>query len=431
MEMSAHSVKKEARITGGILVTGSLCIFTTLQFFLQGSLSVMAYEIKQDFNIDAAGISLLSSVFFYSYILLQVPVGLILDKYGMKNTCFTAMLLMGISCILFCLVDTLELALFVRVFMGVGASFGFIAMLRSIKVYFPSDQFILVMSLVEFVGMVGVALCNILFSFLTDAFSWRTSILITAVLCFLLALFWKTLDLSADQALNKTKEEDSEDYVQGPSLSTWNILKRVLSDRIVWMNGLFAAFLYSIITVFVALWGIPYAEKLYGLTTTQAAFLVSFVYFGLAFASLILSFVAKIFNFKFVVRFGSLLTVFLIAWFIYFPPQSVTLAYVLLFGAGATCSVYQLAFGLVSHSVSAETQSTAGGVTNMLCMSGAPILQPLVGFALTLTQGSFLDGYESYTVSQYKSAFMVLIVCLALGFIFSWFIFPSQRRVKP
>ena len=139
----------------------------------------------------------------------------------------------------------------------------------------------------------------------------------------------------------------------------------------------------------------------------------------------------KVFNFKFVVRFGSLACVFLVAWFIYFPPESLLFAYVLLFMAGATCAVYQLCFGLVSENVSSETQSTAGGVTNMLCMSGAPILQPLVGFALTLSQGSFFDGYESYTVSQYKSAFMILIFCLALGFVFSWFIFPSKRRVKP
>ena len=432
METLAHLDKEEKRVKGGILVTGTLCIFTILQFFLQGSLSVMAHEIKKDFNIDAAAISLLSSAFFYSYILLQIPVGLILDKFGMKNTSLIAMLLMGVSCVLFSFVETLESALLVRSFMGVGASFAFIAMLRSIKIYFPSGKFILVMSFVEFFGMVGVALCNIFFSYLTDVSSWRTSILTTAALCFLLAFFWRSLDLSADDVLHKKEEkQNSEDIVQGPILSPLNILKRVLSDKIVWMNGLYAGFLYSLITVFVALWGIPYAEKLYGLSTTEAAFLVSFVYFGLAFASLILSFVVKIFNLKFVVRFGSLISVLLTAWFIYFPPENLIFAYVLLFMAGATCAVYQLCFGLVSHNVSAETQSTAGGVVNMLCMSGAPILQPLVGFALTLTQGSFLDGYESYTVSQYKSAFMILIFCLGLGFVFSWFIFPSKRRVKP
>ena len=116
--------------------------------------------------------------------------------------------------------------------------------------------------------------------------------------------------------------------------------------------------------------------------------------------------------------------------YIYLPPQNIFFGYVLLFAAGASSSVCQLAFGLVSHNVSKEIQSTAGGITNMLCMAGAPILQPLVGFALTLTHGSFLDGYESYTISQYKAAFALLIFCLFLAFVFSWFIFPQNKKLE-
>lgn len=421
--MNFKSKFDRKKIPIGYLVTGLLCAFVILQFFLQGSLGVMAQEVKKDFNIDAASISFLSSSFFYSYILLQIPVGLLLDKFGIKSTCLFALIIMGLSCFLFSYTSSFKVALVSRFIMGSGASFGFLAMLRSIKMYFPSEKFIFIMSLLEFFGMLGIALCNTLFSYVTDFSSWRVSIVICGILCFVLAIAWYNLNRSGIEI----KHEESFSSKPEDNFSFLKVLKKVFSNRLIWFNGIYAAFLYSIITVFVALWGIPYTEKVYDLSTTEAAFLVSFVYIGLGSASIFLSWFVSVLNMKIVVRLGSVLSLFLLAAYIYFPPNSILIAYFLLFLTGASCSVYQLSFGIVTHNVSKETQSTAGGVTNMLCMSGAPILQPAIGLVLTLTQGTFFDGYESYTVNQYKGAFILLVLCLVLAVFFSWFIFPNSQ----
>ena len=135
-------------------------------------------------------------------------------------------------------------------------------------------------------------------------------------------------------------------------------------------------------------------------------------------------------NIKLVLRSGTLASVVFLAWYIYFPPQEIELAYLILFLVGFSCSVYQLAFGIVAENVPKNVQSTAGGVTNMLCMVGAPILQPLIGFALTLSQGGVMDGYETYGVDQYRSAFIVLMLCLAFAFWVSWFVFPNVQENK-
>lgn len=402
------------------LITGLLCAFTILQFFLQGSLSVMSHEIKMDFDLDAASMSLLSSAFFYSYITLQVPVGLILDRFGMKTTCLLALLLMSLSCFIFAGVSDFSLAFLVRILMGAGASFGFIAMLRSIKLYFPSERFILVMSVVEAIGMVGVASLNIFFSYLTDLFTWRVSIVTSGVMTLVVAFLWYRVDLGDELADSRAENDER------PSM--FSIWKRVASYRLVWFNGLYAALLYSIITVFVALWGIPYTEKLYQVSTTEAASAVAFIYIGLAAASLFLSYVIELFNIKLVVRLGTFASIIFLAWYIYFPPQSKMFAYLILFLVGASCSVYQLSFGIVAGNVPKVVQSTAGGVTNMLCMLGAPVLQPLIGVALTLSQGGIMDGYETYGIDQYRSAFIPLMLCLGFAFWVSWFVFPQKRK---
>ncbi len=422
-EEFSGAVKKEHE-PKGILITGLLCFFTMLQFFLQGSLSIMSNEVKLDFDLDAASMSILSSAFFYSYILLQVPVGLILDRFGMKKTCFLALILMGLSCFAFAVTSKFYLACLFRVVMGIGASFGFIAMLRSIKLYFPANRFILVMSIVEAIGMIGVASLNVLFSYVKDFSGWRSSIVISGLLSFLLAFLWSRLDLGHELS---DAHNDSDSTHSASMLSIW---RKVASYRLVWFNGLFAALLYSIITVFVALWGIPYTEKLYQISTTEAASLVALIYIGLAMGSLCLFYVISILNIKLVLRSGTLASVVFLAWYIYFPPQEIELAYLILFLVGFSCSVYQLAFGIVAENVPKNVQSTAGGVTNMLCMVGAPILQPLIGFALTLSQGGVMDGYETYGVDQYRSAFIVLMLCLAFAFWVSWFVFPNVQENK-
>lgn len=422
-EELSGAIQREHR-SKGILITGLLCCFTMLQFFLQGSLSIMSHEVKRDLNLDAASMSILSSAFFYSYILLQVPVGMLLDRFGMKKTCFLALILMGLSCFAFAATAQFYLACLFRVVMGVGASFGFIAMLRSIKLYFLSNRFILVMSIVEAIGMIGVASLNVFFSCIKDFSGWRSSIVISGLLSFLLAFLWSRLDLGDE--VNEAHSHSG----SLPSVSMLSIWRKVASYRLVWFNGLFAALLYSIITVFVALWGIPYTEKLYQISTTEAASLVSLIYIGLAVGSLCLFYVISILNIKLVLRFGTLAAIVFLACYIYFSPQDIKLAYLLLFLVGFSCSVYQLAFGIVAENVSKDVQSTAGGVTNMLCMAGAPILQPLIGFALTLSQGGVLDGYESYEASQYRSAFLVLMLCLAFAFWVSWFVFPNEKENK-
>jgi hypothetical protein len=281
------------------------------------------------------------------------------------------------------------------------------------------------MSIVEAIGMIGVASLNIFFSYVKDFSGWRLSIVISGLLSFLLAFLWSRLDLGHE--LNDVHSDSDSSH----SVSMLSIWRKVASYRLVWFNGLFSALLYSIITVFVALWGIPYTEKLYQISTTEAASLVALIYIGLAIGSLCLFYVISILNIKLVLRSGTFASIVFLAWYIYFPPQEIEYAYLILFLVGFSCSVYQLAFGIVAENVPKNVQSTAGGVTNMLCMAGAPILQPLIGFALTLSEGGgVMDGYETYEAAQYRSAFIILMLCLAFAFWVSWFVFPNVKENK-
>ena len=109
MRDSINKIKDNKQL-GSYLVLTVLCLFVILQFFLQTSLSVMEKELSKDFDIDAAYISFLSSSFFYSYILLQIPSGFLLDHYGIKKVSFASLSLLGVACFIFASTTSFKIA---------------------------------------------------------------------------------------------------------------------------------------------------------------------------------------------------------------------------------------------------------------------------------------------------------------------------------
>lgn len=400
-----------------------LCLFVILQFFLQTSFAVMEKELAHDFNIDGGYIGLLSSAFFYSYIALQMPVGLLLDRYGVKKICTLSLSIMGFACLLFGSTSDLRLAFLSRAIMGLGAAAGFVAMLKCIHLYFENRKFIFLLSMSEFLGMLGLTVCTLIFSYITDHINWRTSLYVCAAASFALAF---AINAIYTRTKNFPLVPVQQDEAETASPSAKEIYKNVFFNKAVWANGLYAFFFYSIITVFCALWGVPYTEKVYSISTTKATSIINFIYLGLGFASLFLSwFVDKVGLAK-ITRLSPLLSLILLIIYIYFPPSSLLLSSTMMFVIGLGCASYQLAFGIVSQSVPSRFQSSANGMTNMILMSSALLLQPLVGLILTYSKGQVFDQKEVYTIMQYRGALILLPLSLFLSFLFSFFILPKK-----
>ena len=112
-------------------------------------------------------------------------------------------------------------------------------------------------------------------------------------------------------------------------------------------------------------------------------------------------------------RTGALFSTIIIFFVVYVPlPNSPYLWYCIMFAMGACCSVYQLAFSYVNSFADRNNQGLVDGITNMLCMSGAPILQPAIGFILTSKQGGVLDGLKyihQISIGEYVLPLAILI----------------------
>jgi len=88
--------------------------FFFYKYLVQVSPSVMTNDLMKTFQINAAGLGNLSAFYFYAYLIMQVPVGILLDKYSPRLLTASAIFVCGLSTFIFSQTNSLGLACFAR-----------------------------------------------------------------------------------------------------------------------------------------------------------------------------------------------------------------------------------------------------------------------------------------------------------------------------
>ncbi len=377
-----------------------LTVFCVFQFSLQGIISILATSIKQSFDIDAKGLSLLSSSFYYSYLLVQIPVGFIFDRFGVRKVSSSALSLIAVSCILFALATSVPFAIAARILMGFGSAFAFIGLVVATGRWFGPKLFPLLMALCEFIAMCGVSGANALFSRMVVAYNWRAVMYLCGSIAFVIAIAILTFS---------KREENFEGANRVPLIDA---LKIVVRSKAVWFGGLYAFAVFSVVTSFAGLWAIPFFMNTTHMDLVSASSAVSMIFVGIATGSPFIGRLAisvRVATLMFCGAVGTLCFMLLI---LYGPKSPSTVGF-MMFGLGIFATVYQIPFVLINRVLSPSIQGVAMGMTNMITMLSGPLLQPLIAFILVGVSGTSVVGVETYTSEAFHAALTIIPVCLA------------------
>lgn len=140
----------------GLLIWGICALFFTYEFMLRTLLGTFEHPLLYDLKLSLVSFSILSSTAYQTiYGIMQLPVGYILDKFGLKKMLFMAVLICAASVIGFSASHQFPTALVLRILMGFGSSFGFIALLIAVYDWLPRDKTGLFIGLSQFIGTMG------------------------------------------------------------------------------------------------------------------------------------------------------------------------------------------------------------------------------------------------------------------------------------
>jgi len=359
----------------------------------------------QEQSLSALCAGLLSSAFYYVYTSFQIPVGILFDRYNTRQLLAFNAVLCSLGCFIFAASHSLPALFFGRFIIGAGSAFAFIGMSHLLRQHFPPRRYAFMIGLSETLGFTVTVFGMIGMGSLITTYGWRSFIMAAGLIGLLIALLcWQLIPQ------NKATSKKKYDY---------KYLIMILKNKLAWVNGLFVCLEFSVITVFSALWAVPFLQLKLDCSLKMASILTSMILLGAGlscplFGQLSIHLKKR----KPLIHASCLSTTLLLLVALYLPFHSILLMGVLMFAIGLCCGAYMLAYSIANELAPAEALSTCTGFTNTLAMVSAPVLQPLVGYILDKVS----ESPGIYTLHDYQVALVIIPMALILASILAQFL---------
>lgn len=386
--------------------------FFFYKYLIQVSPSIMTDDLMRAFHIHAAGLGNLSAFYFYAYLIMQIPVGMLLDRYSPRYLTSAAILVCSISTFLFSQTHFLSLACFTRAMMGAGAAFAAVSCFKLASIWFPLNRFALVSGLFMTAAMLGAIGGQVPLALLVKATDWRV------------ALQWVSLAgliLSAVYFLVVRDKKQTESH-KIKSTGSFKSFFAILKHPQAWLLSLYSGFAFAPVSVFGGLWGVPFLKQAYAISRTEAAFAISFIFIGFALGAPFLGWLSDyIQKRKPILFWGSFLAIFTLTLVIYFPYQTVLTLSLLLFCFGFSASGFFISFAMIRELFTLLVAATVLGLMNTFDSLCEALFEPLVGLILDATwDGVVENGVHQFSIYHYHLALSLLPLSLliALGTLF-------------
>lgn len=395
------------------------------------SLGAVGVDAADRFMADASTLALFAVVQLAVYGGMQIPIGILLDRYGSRPIMTVGMLLMAVGQLTMALSPSIGIAIVARILLGAGDAAVFPAVLRLVATWFPAQRGPVMVQFTGIIGQAGQLVALVPLAALLHATSWTITFGSNAGLGVLFTV------LVAVVIRNRPPERTVD-----VSVNTDTGVVRVVTSAIDTGVGIRAAWAHPGTrlafwshfttpfagTAFILLWGMPFLTAAQGLDTAHAAGIISvYVVAGMALGPVIGELSRRWPNRRSFALVLPAVVVQLVAWttVIALPgPSPVWLLYVLAVALATGGPASMIAFDHARTHNPSHRLSTATGVTNAGGFIAALIAIFLIGLVLDL-QGAGTP--ETYSLEAFRIAFLMPIPLWLLGMTF---ILIERKRTR-
>lgn len=399
-------------------------LFYCYEYYLRIAPSVMTHDLMRTFGIDAAVLGNLTAFYYYAYTPMQLPVGVLMDRFGPRRLLFIAVLSCSLGSYLFASTTHLGVAEIGRFLIGFGSAFAFVGALQLATVWLPPERFAFISGFVTTLGMLGAIGGDISLTYLVNHVGWKPTILYAGAAGIVLAILIITF-VRDKRVKDKVREQRKAHSIKEGIAGLGTLLKKPA----IWINGLIGCLLYVPTSAFAELWGIPYLERVHGFTQEQAATGVATLFLGWAIGGPLVGILSDWLQVRRSIQtVGSIVAVAFACLLLYLPSVSHDGVYVLIFLFGLAASTQVLVFPIALSLSPRQFSGTALALTNMLVMLGGALFQPTIGYLLEITGDSYIkNGVHVYSVMDYKIALSVIPIGILVATILTR-ILPDDMR---
>lgn len=411
------------------LYFGSLvCIigafFYCYEFVLRIIPGALQSELSAAFgHISAAMFGQLSAFYYFAYSPMQLPVGMLMDRFGPRRLLTFACVCCTVGSFFFSFSSSLWIAGSGRFLVGFGSSFAFVGVLSLALHWLPRQYFSLVAGLITTLGMLGLVYGEVKV----------TELAATTSLHHVLSLmvFWGAALSLLIFLLVRDGPGGRHAYTQ-PLNTFFRDVVKVLASSQVWIIGFVGACLYTSLSVFGELWGKTYLVQAHHLSQPEAARAIAAMFLGWAVGAPLSGYLSDLSGRRVLpLVVGAILSLITISIVLYCPGLSYRSLSTLLFLYGVFSATEIIVFVMAKENSGASLSGTVFAATNMIVTLGGVIFQPLVGRLLDLFgKNTFVNAEHIYSVEAYQLALSILPMSMLMVMIVAFFLKDHQRTPR-
>jgi predicted MFS family arabinose efflux permease len=379
-----------------------------LAVFNRSSLGVAGLLAQDRFGISAAQLSFFVVLQLIVYAGLQIPIGVLLDRYGSRALLLSGLVLMSVGQLVFAYATSFPVAVLARAVLGAGDATIFVSVIRLVTLWFLVRQAPMVTQLTGQVGQVGAIIAAAPLAYALNHLGWTRTFALASSLGILLMVAVAFC------------VKDSPYRREGPVRIKMRALRRTLS--LVWGHpgtrlGMWSHFTSQFsATVFSLLWGFPFLVRGEGLSEGTAGALLIVMTGWVIVSGLVLGALVSRFPFYRSWLVLGIVGSMALGWAVVLlrsspAPLWMLVVLVCLMATGGPASM--VGFDLARTFIPVEASGRANGFVNVGGFSASLLTMGLIGVLLDWHSGG--GGATSYDLGDFRVAMSVQFVFWGFG----------------
>lgn len=376
-------------------------LFYSFEFIHRVIVSVMVPELSESFEVGSALLSSLSAAYFFAYALAQIPVGMLIDRYGTRILLTFACLAITLSSFAFAYSESLTLANYCRIIIGLGSAFAFVGCLKLAANWFPAHKFAFVVGLTNLLGVIGAIIGGNPVAHIVNWLGWRSVMFISGLFGLLLTiLLWSVVRDQKPKAKKIHYAKTDKKYLH----NFWDVIR----NKQTWVVAIFASCMVVPVVTYSELWGVSFLTHVYKIDRPFAAHIITLTFIGIGMGGPTIGWLSDHFRnrifFMFIGLFGALVSISLI---LFGPIMSIKTIYILHIIFGFFTSSMLLCFTLNAEAAPQKIRATTVAFTNCVIMLAGAGFQMLSGMLLDFTGNNFATSFIPLV-----SCYVIAVMCL-------------------
>src|SRR5690554_5315742 len=233
-----------------------------VSFMLRSVNAGIAGDLSSQLHLTSAQLGSLSSAYFLGFALMQLPLGVMLDRYGARRIQAVLLLIAAVACWVFSVADVYWHLWLSRALMGVGTAGALMGALKAFRFWYAANRQQSLAALMMISGTSGALFATLPVRWVVNDFGWRPVFAATGVILVLVAaLVAMLVPRDEEQACRKASAGSTRHEYIRENIATY---RKIFTDGYFWRFGLVSMFAHGGVGAMQSLWLGPWLVNVQG-----------------------------------------------------------------------------------------------------------------------------------------------------------------------